>query len=66
MSFDFIARAYGRRFHRDQRVRAGGRLGVVTSASLWVHVRLDGQHRASAYHPTDVEPANEPQDGRAA
>jgi hypothetical protein len=66
MSFDFIARTYGRRFHRGQRVRALGRLGVVMTASLYVHVRLDGENRASAYRPTDVEPAETVEDGRVA
>jgi hypothetical protein len=56
MTFAFLERAYGHPFRRGQRVLALGRPGVVTSATLYVHVRLDGEHRASAYHPTDVRP----------
>lgn len=56
MSFDYIERAYGLRFHRGQRVIALGKPGVVTTADHHVHVRVDGMKHARPYHPTDVEP----------
>jgi len=39
--FDYIAKTYGKRFHRGQRVMAYGKPGNVTSADQYVHVRIE-------------------------
>jgi hypothetical protein len=42
------------------RVCAGGKPGVVTSATHYVFVRLDGMNHARPYHPDDVLPLERP------
>lgn len=59
MSFDYIERAYGWRFHRGQAVYVGSskdklKAGVVMSATHYVHVRVNGEKHADNYHPSDV------------
>jgi hypothetical protein len=56
MSFDYIARTYGRRFARGQKVLALGKVGVVTGATHYVEVRIDGLKHSNNYHPSDVAP----------
>jgi len=56
MSFEYILNHYKKSLRRGQRVRVFGMLGVVTSATNHVYVRVDGQRHASPYHPDDVTP----------
>lgn len=58
MSFEYIAKRYGKRFHRGQRVVCGERelKGAVTSATHHVFVRLDGNRQPLPYHPSEVNP----------
>jgi len=60
MSFEWIEKNYGLRFARGQLVLAGegssAKAGTVTSASNYVHVRLDGWRHSVPFHPTDVKP----------
>lgn len=66
MSFKYIASYYGKSFKKGQVVRVTdnsqrppppGKLGVVTGATQYVFVRLDGENHANPYHPDDVEAA---------
>lgn len=57
MSFDYIEKAYGRKFYRGQIVVALGKLGVVVKADHHVHVRIEGRKHTMPYHPSDVEQA---------
>ncbi len=52
--FDYIAKTYGKTFKRGQRVLAVGKPGVVTGATHYVDVRLDGMKHSNPYHPDDV------------
>jgi len=54
--FDYIANAYGKRFHRGQEVLALGKPGKVTRATHHVWVRLDPRAHSDPYHPDDVTP----------
>lgn len=56
MSFEYIEKAYGRKFHKGQIVMALGKPGVVMKADHHVHVRLCERKHSAPYHPTDVEP----------
>jgi hypothetical protein len=56
MSFDYIERTYGRRFARGQKVLALGKVGVVTGATHYVEVRIEGLKHSNNYHPSDVVP----------
>ena len=53
---DYVRKAYSMPWlKRGLGVMALGRAGTVTSASHYVHVRLDGEKRARRYHPNDVK-----------
>lgn len=55
MSFKYIQSYYGITLKRGGRVvDKDGREGVITSATHYVHVRLDGNNRALSYHPDDL------------
>jgi hypothetical protein len=55
--FDYIARAYGKRFKRGQEVIALGKPGRVTSADHYVYVCLhNGPKHPLPHHPDDVTP----------
>jgi len=57
--FAYIRNYYGRSFYNGQRVRTPRGAGVVVGATNYVCVRLDGQHHADNWHPTDVEPGDD-------
>ena len=54
MSFDYVRKTYGVPAARGVRVLYGERRGVITSATHYVHVRLDGEKFSRPYHPTDL------------
>jgi hypothetical protein len=60
--FDYVRNYYGMPWvGRGVRVLALGKPGVITNASHYINVRLDGQKHANPYHPDDVkqEPSGE-------
>ena len=61
MSLDYVARAYGVRFKRGERVIALGEKGRVAGADHCLKVIIDGEKRSRRYHPTDVTKAESAQ-----
>jgi hypothetical protein len=56
MSFDYIEKTYGRKFHKGQEVMALNEMGIVVKADHHVHVKLHRLKHANPYHPNDVRP----------
>jgi hypothetical protein len=59
MSMDYLRRTYGVNVKRGQRVAFGAgdqrKLGTVTGACHYVHIRFDGQRHSVNVHPTDAD-----------
>lgn len=53
MSFDYIKQYYGVSAKRGDRIEFGGRQGVITSATHYIHVRFDGTKHSVPIHPTE-------------
>lgn len=55
-AFDYVREHYGMPWvGRGVRVLAGGKPGVITDATHYIMVRLDGQKHANPWHPSDVK-----------
>ena len=54
MSFEYIKDYYGKSFKKGQAVTALGKVGVITKATNYVFVKLNGDKTSQPYHPDDV------------
>lgn len=57
MSMDYVRRTYGVPAKRGGRVRVRfeKKYGTITSATQYVHVRLDGRKKPDRFHPLALE-----------
>lgn len=52
--FQYVRDTYGVPAKRGGRVVYQGKEGTITSATHYVHVRLDGEKTPRRYHPKDL------------